>query len=154
MKTYEPQDDDDHSPQAIEPPTEADVDRIARLIILAKREIRKVVGKKLIGKREDLAPINEFFEKGGQISPEVSTAFGVAFGNILVSEERDYDWWIAVYGNSREAVVRFRKTALLFHTESFFLKRLEDGQPIHVSELYEEVVSRMRALSQKVLLTN
>jgi predicted alpha-1,6-mannanase (GH76 family) len=67
--------------QKIEPPTEADVDAIARALIHAEHVVHEGLGRKFDGSVQREATYT-------------LQALGLAFGRVLLTENPGYDWWM------------------------------------------------------------
>jgi hypothetical protein len=102
--------------QKIEPPTEADVDAIARALIHAEHVVHEGLGRKLDGSRDDLRLLQELLDSSTVEREATYTlqALGLAFGRVFLTENPDYDWWMVEdeYGGVSRARRRARAIQL------------------------------------------
>ncbi len=145
------EDRDDSFPESIEAPTREDVDRIAKLLLKAKRTIQSELGQGLTDTRQDLRLVQTFLDTRIEKATEgtMPLSLGLLLADLLVNENSDFDWWIAVSGKSREAVARFKHTDLLFHPEDFLAKRLATSERIDVAALYQDLKKSLAELSKQ-----
>ncbi len=67
-------------------------------------------------------------------------ALGIAFGKVFVNNTPDYDWWMVKDEFGRDPAVRFRQTMLLAFPQTMLSRRVEDGEPVDVRELFDGLV--------------
>lgn len=75
---------------------------------------------------------------------------GLAFGDVLAQQLDLY--WVVVdddYGRSR--ALRWKKEQDLFFPVTMFSKRIAQGRPVEVDELYDEVADRVATLKARAL---
>lgn len=137
--------------QKIEPPTEVDIDAIARAFIHAEQVVDETLGRKLDGSRNDLRLLQELLDTDTVEREATYTlqALGLAFGRVFLRENPGYDWWMVEDEYGRDPAIRYQRSALLAYPRTMLSKRIEDGEPVDVSDLFEGLTRRMRDLVEK-----
>jgi hypothetical protein len=134
--------------QRIEPPSESDIDSIARSLLHAGHVVRELLGAELNGTREDLDLIQKLLDSH-TIEREATytlQALGLAFGRVFIAENRDFDWWMVEDEHGRDAAVRYLKSTLLAYPKTMLSRRIEDGESFDVIELFDQLAARMAQL--------
>ena len=134
--------------QRIEPPTAADVDRIARQLLHAAALVKDVTGSKMTDDLSDLALIQRVLD-ARVVEPEATyslQALGMAFGRIFVANTPHYDWWMVEDEYGRDPALRYEQTTLLAFPQTMISKRVEDGEDIDVRELFDGLRERLEAI--------
>lgn len=134
--------------QTIEAPTDDDITSIARALIHADNVCKETLGAALDGTRADLARIQQVVESGFVAREATYTlqALGMAFGKVFVNENTGYDWWMVQDEYGRDPAIRYQQTTLLAFPRTMLSKRVEDGDPIDVSDLYDHLKERLSTL--------
>lgn len=135
-------------PQQIEAPTQADVDRIARALIHAQDLVRSIAGEELSGRRSDLELIQGVLDSR-QLEREATyslQALGLAFGRVFLESNSGFDWWMVDDEYGRDPAIRYKQTSLLAFPMTMISKRVEDGEPVEVGNLYAGLQQRLSAL--------
>jgi Domain of unknown function (DUF3806) len=134
--------------QKIEPPTEDEVTSIARALIHADDVCKEALGTGLDGTRADLSRIQQIVDSGFVAREATYTlqALGMAFGKVFVNDNDGYDWWMVQDEYGRDPAIRFRRTTLLAFPRTMLSKRVEDGESIDVSGLYDQLRGRLSEL--------
>jgi hypothetical protein len=70
----------------------------------------------------------------------------MAFGKVFVNDNDGYDWWMVQDEYGRDPAIRFRRTTLLAFPRTMLSKRVEDGESIDVSGLYDQLRGRLSEL--------
>lgn len=137
--------------QKIEAPNESDVDDIARALIHADRVISESLGSKLNGSRADLSLIQRLLNSGTVEREAIYTlqALGLAFGKVFIQENPGYDWWMVQDEYGRDPAVRYKQSSLLAYPRTMISKRIEDGEPVNVMELFDGLCRRMEEPVEK-----
>lgn len=134
--------------QTIEAPTDEDITSIARALIHADNACKEALGTGLDGTTADLARIQQIVDSGFVAREATYTlqALGMAFGKVFVNENAGFDWWMVqdVYG--RDPAIRYQRTTLLAFPRTMLSKRVEDGDRIDVSDLYDHLKERLSTL--------
>jgi Domain of unknown function (DUF3806) len=131
--------------QTIVAPTEDDVTSIAQSLIHADNVCKETLGTGLDGTRADLDRIQQIVDSGFVAREATYTlqALGMAFGKVFVNENPGYDWWMVQDEYGRDPAIRYQRTTLLAFPRSMLSKRVEDGESIDVSELYDQLRGRL-----------
>jgi hypothetical protein len=139
------------SEQRIEAPNEKDIENIAMGVVHAGQVIEQALGEDLDGSRKDLELIQRLLERGG-IEPEATytlQALGLAFGRAFLNEFPDYDWWMVEDEHGRDPAIRYKETSLLVFPMTMISKRVEDGEPFDVAELFDGLAKQLAELIQE-----
>ena len=137
--------------QKIEPPTEKDIENIAMGVVHAGQVIEQALDEDLDGTHDDLALIQRVLDQG-LVEPEATytlQAFGLAFGRVFLNEFPDYDWWMVEDEHGRDPAIRYKETSLLVFPMTMISKRIEDGDPFDVSELFDGLAKQLAELIQE-----
>ena len=137
--------------QKIEPPTEKDIENIAMCVVHASQVIEQALGEDLDGSRQDLVLIQRVLDRG-VVEPEATytlQALGLAFGRAFLNEFPDYDWWMVEDEYGRDPAIRYKETSLLVFPMTMISKRIEDGEPFEVSELFDGLAKQLAELIQE-----
>ena len=137
--------------QKIEPPTEKDIENIAMGVVHAGQVIEQALDEDLDGTRQDLALIQRVLDQG-LVEPEATytlQAFGLAFGRVFLNEFPDYDWWMVEDEHGRDPAIRYKETSLLVFPMTMISKRIEDGEPFDVAELFDGLAKQLAELIQE-----
>ena len=137
--------------QKIEPPTEKDIENIAMGVVHAGQVIEQALDEDLDGTHNDLDLIQRVLDQG-LVEPEATytlQAFGLAFGRVFLNEFPDYDWWMVEDEHGRDPAIRYKETSLLVFPMTMISKRIEDGEPFEVSELFDGLAKQLAELIQE-----
>ena len=132
----------------IEAPNKEDIEQIALSLIHAKETVQDILHADLNGMKDDLCLIQRVLDSG-VIDPESEytiQALGLAFGKVFVNCEPDYDWWMISDEYGRDPAIRYLQSTLTFHPQDILLKRIEQGEKVDVSALYEGLRSQLQAI--------
>ena len=135
----------------IEPPTEKDIENIAMGVVHAGQVIEQALEEDLDGTHQDLELIQRVLDQG-LVEPEATytlQAFGLAFGRVFLNEFPDYDWWMVEDEHGRDPAIRYKETSLLVFPMTMISKRIEDGDPFDVSELFDGLAKQLAELIQE-----
>ena len=138
----------DNDKQTIEAPVDDDITGIARALIHADEVCKEALGTGLDGTRADLERIQQIVDSGIVAREATYTlqALGMAFGKVFVNENSDYDWWMVQDEYGRDPAIRFQRTTLLAFPRTMISKRVEDGDSMDVSGLYDQLQERLSKL--------
>jgi hypothetical protein len=138
----------DKDKQTIVAPTEDDISSIARALIHADIVCKETLGTGLDGTRADLDRIQRIVDSGFVAREATYTlqALGMAFGKVFLNENSGYDWWMVEDEYGRDPAIRFQRTTLLAFPRTMLSKRVEDGESINVSGLYDQLRGRLSEL--------
>ena len=137
--------------QKIEPPTEKDIENIAMGVVHAGQVIEQALDEDLDGTHQDLELIQRVLDQG-LVEPEATytlQAFGLAFGRVFLNEFPDYDWWMVEDEHGRDPAIRYKETSLLVFPMTMISKRIEDGEPFDVAELFDGLAKQLAELIQE-----
>jgi hypothetical protein len=135
----------------IEPPTEKDIENIAMGVVHAGQVVEQALDEDLDGTHQDLELIQRVLDQG-LVEPEATytlQAFGLAFGRVFLNEFPDYDWWMVEDEHGRDPAIRYKETSLLVFPMTMISKRIEDGDPFDVSELFDGLAKQLAELIQE-----
>jgi hypothetical protein len=135
----------------IEPPTEKDIENIAMGVVHAGQVIEQALEEDLDGTHQDLELIQRVLDQG-LVEPEATytlQAFGLAFGRVFLNEFPDYDWWMVEDEHGRDPAIRYKETSLLVFPMTMISKRIEDGEPFDVCELFDGLAKQLAELIQE-----
>lgn len=135
----------------IEPPTEKDIENIAMGVVHAGQVIEQALDEDLDGTHNDLELIQRVLDQG-LVEPEATytlQAFGLAFGRVFLNEFPDYDWWMVEDEHGRDPAIRYKETSLLVFPMTMISKRIEDGEPFDVAELFDGLAKQLAELIQE-----
>jgi Domain of unknown function (DUF3806) len=134
--------------QTIEAPNDSDIDAIARALIHAEHVVSEALGSKLSGSRADLLLVQQLLD-AGIVEREALHALGLAFGKVFIEENVGYDWWMVQDEFGRDPVIRYRQSSLLAYPRTMLSNRIEDGESINVTELFDGLCRRMEELAKQ-----
>lgn len=137
--------------QRIEPPNDKDIENIAMGVVHASQVIEQALGEDLDGSRKDLGLIQRLLERS-VVEPEATytlQALGLAFGRAFLNEFPDYDWWMVEDEHGRDPAIRYKETSLLVFPMTMISKRVEDGEPFDVTELFDGLAGQLAELIQE-----
>ena len=140
-------------PRTVEELSSADERKSQAQRSLAKELARRHLGTSITGGEiRDLNTLQRLLD-GRWISKDdvfSQQALGLAFGDVLV---RNLDLhWVVVdddYGRSR--ALRWKEAEALEFPVTMFSKRIGQGRPVEVHELYDEVADRMATVKARAL---
>jgi uncharacterized protein DUF3806 len=138
------------SEQKIEPPSEVDIDDIARAIVHAHQVIEQATGSKMDGTRNDLVLIQAVIDQR-LIEREATytlQALGLAFGRTFIHENENFDWWMVEDEYGRDPAIRYKRTSLLAFPRTMLSKRIEDGELPDAVELFDSLTRRLEELAE------
>jgi hypothetical protein len=137
--------------RSINPPDNADIDRIAKSLIHANQVVKECLGLELNGTVCDLSLIQQVLASRSIEAEATYTleALGFAVGDVFVTENPGYDWWMVEDEYGRDPAIRYLHSDLLAHPGSMILRRVEDGEAFDVLELYESLRRRLSEISRE-----
>lgn len=137
--------------QRIEPPNEADVNAIAKKLVLAGSIVADVMGKGLSGGMEDIELLQGVLD-AKVIEREATLplqALGIALGKVFVENNHGYDWWMVEDEYGRDPCVRYKETTLLVFPATMISKRVEDGDEVDVARLYRGLKEQLEEIRRE-----
>lgn len=76
-------------------------------------------------------------------------ALGLAFGKVFIEENAGYDWCMVQDEFGRDPAMRYKQSSLLAYPRTMISKRIEDGESVDVTELFDGLRRRMDELVEK-----
>lgn len=128
--------------QTIEAPTTDDTLKLATQILHGQNLIRKHLGvESALGETSDLDRIQAVLDRDVLTAVDIVDlqSLGILLGCVLVNQTPDLDWWMVDDSQGRHPAVRFGRTSLLDFPLPIISKRIEDGEPVDVRDLYETI---------------
>ena len=120
-------------------------------VVHAGQVIEQALEEDLDGTHQDLELIQRVLDQG-LVEPEATytlQAFGLAFGRVFLNEFPDYDWWMVEDEHGRDPAIRYKETSLLVFPMTMISKRIEDGDPFDVPELFDGLAKQLAELIQE-----
>ena len=112
---------------------------IAKMWLLGSKISKDVTGEEMDGSMQDLGRLQAIIDSS-KIPTENTQelqSLGIVFGKVFVNQTPNYDWWVIEDDYGKDACVRYKETTLLIFPQTMLSKRLEDGEQVNVSELFQ-----------------
>jgi Domain of unknown function (DUF3806) len=134
--------------ERIEAPCKEDLDDIARAIAHAWLVAAEVLGSQMDGTRGDLKLIQQLLDTGTieRESTYTLQSLGLAFGRVFIHENPGFDWWMVEDLRGRDPVLRYRDSNLLTFPRTLLSKRIEEGTPVDVVRLFDQLAAKLAQL--------
>jgi hypothetical protein len=138
-------------PRTIEPLGTADQLKSQRQRELANELARRYLGKPVRGRDlKDLDTLQRLLD--GRFIPEQEAfsqqALGLVFGDIM-AHQLNLDWVVVDDDFGRSRALRWKREEDIFFPITMFSKRIGQGRPVRVRELYDEVAKRVAELERR-----
>lgn len=135
-------------PQLFSPPTDADIDRIARQFLTAEALVRKMTGQGLQSTRADLGLLQAVLDKSPptDLTSANLQALGIAFGKALLSELDGFDWWMVSDEYGCDPTLRYKETSLLLFPQTLLSKRYERGETVDLQDFFDGLLGELRTI--------
>ncbi len=138
-------------PRTIEPLGTADQLKSQRQRELANELARRYLGKPVRGRDlKDLDTLQRLLD--GRFIPEQEAfsqqALGLVFGDIM-AHQLNLDWVVVDDDFGRSRALRWKREEDIFFPITMFSKRIGQGRPVRVRELYDEVAKRVAELKRR-----
>lgn len=120
-------------------------------VVHAGQVIEQALGEDLDGTFNDLALMQRVLDQA-VVEPEATytlQAFGLAFGRVFLNQFPDYDWWMVEDEFGRDPAIRYKETSLLVFPMTMISKRMEDGDPFDVTELFDGLAKQLAELIEE-----
>ena len=126
------------------PPTEDEVEEIASHIVHGHKILEKMTGQTPDSSLSDLDLIQIVLNSESLKSNETYSlqSLGMLFGQIIISNNDGYDWWMIEDEYGRDPTVRYLKTSLSLNVQTTISKRVEEGETISMDELYNGLMTQ------------
>jgi len=136
--------------QRILAPTSDDIERLARHAIRVGDLSRKHLGRDLDGTDGDLDIIQELLVAGviGERDTHDLECLGTVLGVRVCHAIDKVDWAIVEDEHGRDSALRYADTDLLMFPSDAIARRIEEGSPVNVRELFVDMCARVEALKR------
>ena len=134
--------------QRIEAPNEDDLIFVAKMLVFAESLASEMIGENFDGSLKDLERLQKILDTK-QIEPEAAQtlhALGLTFGKIFLLGNEGFDWWMVEDEYGRDVCIRYKETTLLTFPQTMISKRIEDGKPVNIIEMYSGLVEKIQDL--------
>jgi hypothetical protein len=143
----------DLRPRTVEELGTADQIKSQRQRELAGQLARRHLGTPIRGgKVTDLFTLQRLLD-GNSIGPKDvfdQQALGLAFGDVL-AEQLDLQWVVVDDNYGRSRALRWKQEEDLWFPVTMFSKRIAQGRPVEVDELYDQVADRVATLKARAI---
>lgn len=127
--------------QVISAPDDEWIDYIARMWLLGSQISEQITGDKMNGSMDDLDRLQTIVDSA-QIPIDHSQeleSLGIVFGKVFVNATANYDWWVMEDEYGKDVCIRYKETSLLIFPQTMLSKRIEDGEVLHVIDLFNDI---------------
>jgi hypothetical protein len=134
--------------QRITDPTPDDLQDLARRFLVVDALVREHLGRPLARDTTDLTALQELLDLG-VLGPDRTIelqCLGIVFGMILADVVEGMDWAIVEDEIGRDPALRFAGTSLLVFPMTMLSKRVEEGEPVKVAELFGRICVSLEEL--------
>ncbi|GAB1258931.1 DUF3806 domain-containing protein [Aurantivibrio plasticivorans] len=137
----------------IEAPSGADMEKIALLLACSQEIASEALGQTMDASLDDLNRIQALLDEGieGDQKTLALQALGMTFGQVIATQNTDYDWWIIDDEDGRDPCLRFGETELLIYPQTIISRRIEAGETVDVSALYHSLCEQLDEVAQHQL---
>ncbi len=143
----------DLRPRTVEELGTADRIKSQRQRELAGQLARRHLGTPIQGgKIADLLTLQRLLD-GNSIAPKDvfgQQALGLAFGDVL-AEQLDLQWVVVDDDYGRSRALRWKQEQDLWFPVTMFSKRIAQGSPVEVDELFDQVADRVATLKARAI---
>lgn len=125
--------------QKIIAPDDEWIDYVAKMWLLGSQISKDIIGHEMDGSPQDIERLQAILDSG-QIpvnNTQELQSLGIVFGKVFVNETPDYDWWVVEDEYGKDPCIRYLETDLLVFPQTMISKRIEDGEEVNVSALYQ-----------------
>ncbi len=138
--------------QVITEPTEDDITRLARQVLVVDQLAQAQLGRALAQDRADLALIQALLDAGVPAPTQTYElqCLGVVMGTLLVDALDGVDWVIVEDEYGRDPAMRYLQTSLLIFPLTMISKRVEAGERVVVEELFAGVCAHVERLRGEI----
>ncbi|MDE0885029.1 MAG: DUF3806 domain-containing protein [Myxococcota bacterium] len=139
--------------RTVEEPATADQIKSSRQRELAKTLSRRHLGTPLTGGEiRDLEIIQRLLDSQSIEREDVfeQQALGLALGDVM-AQNLDLHWVVVDDDYGRSRALRWKQEEDLFFPVTLFSKRIQQGRPVEVHELYDVVADRVATLKARSL---
>ena len=140
-------------PRTVEELGTADQIKSQRQRALADQLARRHLGTPIRGGEvADLLTLQRLLD-GKSIAPEdvfEQQALGLAFGDVL-AQQLELQWVVVDDDYGRSRALRWKQEQDIFFPVTMFSKRIAQGQPVEVDDLYDQVADRVATLKARAI---
>jgi hypothetical protein len=129
-------------------PTESDLEGLAKQLAFTRQIVKQRFGLALPSGVSALNAIQRLLDEKVFSADQTweLQALGVVLGTVLVDEVTGLDWAIVDDEYGRDPTLRYRDTSIQINVLTMISKRVEDGAPVDVWEIFRGVVSALADL--------
>ena len=126
-----------------DPPNDDEIDSIARHILHGHQIVERITSQTPDSSLSDLDLIQLALNSNSIASDETYSlqSLGMLLGQIIISNNEGYDWWMIDDEYGRDPTIRYLQTSLSLNVQTMISKRIEDGETVSMDELYNGVLS-------------
>ena len=137
--------------QRVSDPTPDDLEDLARRHFVVDALCRQHLGRGLASDTTDLTALQELLDLGVLDADRTIElqCLGIVFGLVLADTVDGLDWAIVEDEIGRDPALRFAGTSLLVFPMTMLSKRVEEGEPVRVAELFARICASLEELKQK-----
>lgn len=140
--------------QTIGAPTDADLTALAMSVVRVEELALVHTGESLPGGLDDLDVLQALLDDGDVTAKDTHAlqCMGVVLGMRIVDTVAEMDWAIVEDDDGRDPALRYADTSLLVFVTTMISKRVEDGDRVHVRELFDLACRDIEALKSEILI--
>lgn len=134
--------------QQITEPTKDDIEGLARQLVFVRQLVTVRLGRELLDDDTDLDALQDLLDVGALAADQTHglQCLGVVFGRRLVEALGGVDWVIVEDEYGRDPALRYLTTSLMFFPLTMISKRVEDGEPVSVRDLFRAICAEINKL--------
>ncbi len=136
--------------QRIEQPNQQDMERISTLLAYSSQMAVEVMKEPLDASLSDLQRLQTVADTIRHVDSDeeqerlAMQALGMSFGQVIASQDSNYDWWMINDDDGRDPCLRYQQSELLIFPQTIISKRAESGEPLEISALYEQITAQLK----------
>jgi hypothetical protein len=132
------------------------MERIATLLAYSSQMAVEIGQQPMDASLADLPRLQILAETIQQVGDESQQrlalqAVGMSLGQVLATQDGDYDWWMIDDENGRDPCLRYLQTDLLVFPQTLISRRVEEGEAVRVEELYQQIIAQLNNVVEKQL---
>ena len=140
--------------QRVEQPSQQDMERISTLLAYSSQMSIEVGEEALDASLDDLPKLQKLTDTIQQVGSEEQQrlalqAVGMSLGQVLATQNRNYDWWMISDEDGRDPCLRYLETDLLVFPQTLVSRRIEDGESVQVAALYEDITCQLQEVVEQ-----
>ena len=136
--------------QRIEQPDQQDLERISILLAYSSKMAMEVVSEPLDASLTDLQRLQAVADTIQQVNADSEQqrlalqALGMSFGQVLATQDKNYDWWMINDDDGRDPCLRYQQSELLIFPQTIISKRAESGDALEIAALYNQITEQLQ----------